>query len=169
STANQWFNRILIPLYHPGQRAMLHRSFANQRSDYQFVAEQLRRLNQKPSTLRVVKVNYAIIPIVKELLICLGNVEYFKLHKLYYLVEYNYFKEHKHRLTNSYIVRQKDGPYCTDLHIQKLKKGIPELEIKERKGKLLIGLSRNLFTNHDYLNGSPGSIIRKVVDKYGNL
>jgi len=39
-----WFGRILIPAYHPGQRAQIHRSFANQRSDFQFIAEQSRRL-----------------------------------------------------------------------------------------------------------------------------
>jgi uracil-DNA glycosylase family 4 len=33
-TIHAWFGRSLIPLYHPGQRAMIHRSFANQRSDY---------------------------------------------------------------------------------------------------------------------------------------
>src|SRR5690606_31771180 len=32
--ARHWMNRILIPLYHPGQRAMIHRSFLNQLADY---------------------------------------------------------------------------------------------------------------------------------------
>src|SRR5690606_4684265 len=107
-TSNQWLNRILIPLYHPGQRAMLHRSFANQRSDYQFVAEQLKKINRKRTATKTVRVNTDIIPVVKEILMCMGNVDYFKLHKLYYLVEYNYFKENNQRLTNAYIVRQKD-------------------------------------------------------------
>jgi len=31
-TARAWFGRLLIPLYHPGQRAMVHRSAANQGS-----------------------------------------------------------------------------------------------------------------------------------------
>ncbi|WPQ36580.1 uracil-DNA glycosylase [Achromobacter xylosoxidans] len=43
-TVNAWMGRKLIPVYHPGQRAMVHRSFANQLSDYQFVAENLRSL-----------------------------------------------------------------------------------------------------------------------------
>jgi uncharacterized phage-associated protein len=99
----------------------------------------------------------------------MNGVDYFKLHKLYYLVEYNYFKEHKQRLTNAYIVRQKDGPYCTDLHIQKLKKGMPELEIRQRNGNLIVGFSQNLFTNYRHLNGATGEIIKSVVEKYGNL
>jgi uracil-DNA glycosylase family 4 len=42
-----WYRRILIPLYHPGQRAMIHRSFFNQLVDYRFVAETYRRLGQE--------------------------------------------------------------------------------------------------------------------------
>lgn len=168
-TANNWFNRILIPLYHPGQRAMLHRSFANQRSDYQFVAEQLRQATKKQSVKKYLQINSDIIPIVKEIVMRMYSVDYFKLHKLYYLVEYNYFKEHSERLTKAYIVRQKDGPYCTDLHIQKLKKGIPELEIRNRNGQLIIGFSQNLFNTHEHLKGTKGEIIKGVIEKYGNL
>ena len=168
-TSNKWFNRILIPLYHPGQRAMMHRSFANQRSDYQFVAEQLKRLIKRPPTTKTIKVNSAILPIVKEILMSMASVDYFKLHKLYYLVEYTYFKEHQQRLTNAYIVRQKDGPYCTDLHIQKLKKGLPELEIKTSRGNLFLGLSHSLFDTYEHLNGRAGDIIHSVISKYGSL
>lgn len=168
-TSNDWYNRILIPLYHPGQRAMMHRSFANQRSDYQFVAEQLKRLNKKPTSTSTQKINSDIIPIVKEILMSMSSIDYFKLHKLYYLVEYNYFKEYNERLTNAYIVRQKDGPYCTDLHIQKLKKGIPDLEIKQRNGNLYVGFSKTLFSSYQHLNGTTGEVIKSVIEKYGNL
>lgn len=168
-TANYWFDRILIPLYHPGQRAMMHRSFANQRSDYQFVAEQLKHATKKKIYSNDHKVNSDIIPIVKDILMRTTIIDYFKLHKLYYLVEYNYFKECKVRLTNAYIVRQKDGPYCTDLHIQKLKKVMPELEIRNRNGHLFVGFSQNLFNSYEHLNGTKGEIIRDVIAKYGNL
>lgn len=45
-TNNPWMHRPLIPAYYPGQQAMVHRSLANQLSDYQFVAEALRRLKK---------------------------------------------------------------------------------------------------------------------------
>jgi uracil-DNA glycosylase family 4 len=168
-TANNWYNRILIPLYHPGQRAMMHRSFANQRSDYQFVSEQLKRVTTRSSSTKTFNPNSEVIPIVKEILMNLSSVDYFKLHKLYYLIEYNYFKEHQHRLTNAYIVRQKDGPYCTDLHIQKLKKAMPEMEIRKRNGGLFVGFSPNLFNNYQHINGTTGDIIKAVIAKYANL
>ena len=148
---------------------MMHRSFANQRSDYQFVAEQLKRLTKKVSIAKSFKVNSAILPIVKEILISMSSVDYFKLHKLYYLIEYNYFKKHKQRLTNAYIVRQKDGPYCTDLHIQKLKKGLPDLQIRTREGSLFLALSPNMFDYYEHLNGDVGQVIQDVMSRYGKL
>ena len=170
-TATNWYDRILIPLYHPGQRAMLHRSFANQRSDYQFVSEKLRRLTKKqiqknPKTL---KVNPTIFPIIKEMFYNQNSIEYFKLHKLFYLIEYKYFKEFHQRLTSAYIVRQKDGPYCTDLHFQKIKKALPNISISQRSGKLTLSYSSTLFDNDQHINSEAGGIIKKVIADYGNL
>lgn len=171
-TASSWFNRILIPLYHPGQRALLHRSLANQRSDYQFVSEQYRRGNNKSHNVKKnnSKVNHNVFPIILEMFFNLNSIDYFKLHKLFYLIEYNYYKEYKVRLTNAYIVRQKDGPYCTDLHIHKLKKAIPELEIKQKSGHLLLHYSKTLFRNEDQsIHNKVNELIKKIISKYGTL
>ncbi len=169
-TANQWFDRILVPFYHPGQRAMMHRSFANQRSDYQFVAEQLKRLiKPNKKAVQTTNINHDIVSIIKEILFSLNSVDYFKLHKLFYLIEYNYYKVYNERLTNAYIVRQKDGPYCTDLHFQKIKKALPELQIKQVKGNLIFNYSSSLFTTDEHINGDIGEIIKQTLAKYGNL
>ncbi|MDI9863506.1 uracil-DNA glycosylase family protein [Flectobacillus sp. DC10W] len=170
-TANDWFNRLLIPLYHPGQRAMLHRSFANQRSDYQFVFEQLKKIN-KPlkKTNSIGSIKYDILAIIKEILLNQSSIDYFKLHKLFYLIEYNYYKLHNTRLTNAYIVRQKDGPYCTDLHFQKLKKALPELQIRQINGNLIFNYTIDIFTTNDtHIEGEVGNIIKETIKKYGNM
>lgn len=169
-TANQWFDRILVPFYHPGQRAMMHRSFANQRSDYQFVAEQLNRI-KKPNkkSVQTANINHDIVSIVKEILFNLNSVDYFKLHKLFYLIEYSYYKIYNERLTNAYIVRQKDGPYYTDLHFQKIKKALPEIQVKQIKGNLVFNYSADLFVANNHINGDIGDIIKQTIVKYGNL
>lgn len=169
-TSNKWFDRILVPFYHPGQRAMMHRSFANQRSDYQFVADQLKKItNPNKKVLVSTKTTHDILSIIKEILFSLNSVDYFKLHKLFYLIEYNYYKTYNERLTNAYIVRQKDGPYCTDLHFQKIKKALPELQIKQVKGSLVFQYSSTLFTTDKHINGKVGDIIKHTLLKYGNL
>jgi uracil-DNA glycosylase family 4 len=169
-TANKWFNRILIPLYHPGQRAMMHRSFANQRSDYQFVGDRFRKLSQKPTGAKVSLVKSDILSNVREIISSMNGVDYFKLHKLYYLVEYNYYKLYQTKLSHAYIVRQKDGPYCTDLHIQKIKKGLPEVQVRTIRGNLFLNIAKDIFTsNANDVDDDIKNVVKDVVNKYGAL
>lgn len=169
-----WFNRILVPLYHPGQRAMLHRSMANQRSDYQFVAELLKYNTSKKRSVSG-KTSIEVGVIIEYLLKRKPVISYFGLHKLFYLIEYLSVKENGYRLTNSYIVRQKDGPYCTDLHIKKLERTIPELGIRWHKnGSFDIFKSNNSLFSHSLLDeydldDDVRRLIDNVVDKYGKM
>jgi uracil-DNA glycosylase family 4 len=127
-TLNRWYNRKLIPLYHPGARALVHRSMANQRSDYQFVADQLRRgAGRTRPVTGITKLRVAAI--AKEIVQLRGSLSYFALHKLMYLVECEAWKKFGHGLTDAYFIRQKEGPYCTDLHLAKLRKALPNLVV----------------------------------------
>jgi uracil-DNA glycosylase family 4 len=173
-TSKNWFNRILAPLYHPGQRAMIHRSFANQRSDYQFVSELFRRLDGQPKR-NYGKTSADIISILNIMFTAKPDISYFALHKLFYLVEYSYVKEFGQRLTGAYFIRQKDGPYCTDLHVSKIKKALPEIRIETKKGKLfLIKNAPTLFSEKTLLDGDPNSssikdLVCRIIEKYQGL
>jgi uracil-DNA glycosylase family 4 len=168
-TAHKWDARLLIPLYHPGQRAMIHRNFFNQRSDYQFVAETLRRLGKvkkHPSgdtaaaTQNILRQMFTISPVMS----------YFSLHKLVYLIEYFATKRLGSRLTRAYFVRQKDGPYCTELHAYKLKKCMPELIFKNRGGKLFLdgsALAPSLFGA--MATSAEFSLISEVMARYSSM
>jgi uracil-DNA glycosylase family 4 len=83
-TSRPWFGRCIIPLYHPGQRAMVHRCYANQRSDYQFVAEEWRRsLHPLKKTSGSTRAD--ILSVARYLLSNRRILSYFELHKLAYL------------------------------------------------------------------------------------
>lgn len=143
-TKNQWFGRFLIPLYHPGQRAMVHRSMGNQRSDYQFLAEHLYRLGLKKRKI------YGGTNKIASQLACfviskLSPVSYFSLHKIFYLLEYNYMKKYNDRLTSCYFIRQKDGPYCTDIHLSKLRKSIPSMRVSNRNKSIYLNIENDMF------------------------
>jgi uracil-DNA glycosylase family 4 len=146
-TANKWFDRILIPFYHPGQRAMIHRSMANQRSDYQFLSDSIKNLTRSPKNTSIKKLNLNVASIIDYLYKKKTSYTYFALHKLFYLIEYKSVVKFGLRLTNSYIIRQKDGPYCTELHILKLKKSLPYLEsrILSNTNILIYKNSNSLF------------------------
>ncbi|MBI3187268.1 MAG: uracil-DNA glycosylase [Gammaproteobacteria bacterium] len=162
-TAVDWYGRSLIPLYHPGQRAMLHRSLPNQRSDYQFLAEQIRRIGVKKRKVHG-KTNETLVDVVKAILSVNGDTSYFALHKLVYLLELGFSEEFGDRLTGAYFIRQKDGPYCTDLHITKLKNAIDNLKIIKNGVSLVLGLPpKDLFDEGESLFSA-----RTKVDQFIN-
>ncbi len=172
-TIHAWFGRQLIPLYHPGQRALLHRSFANQLSDYQFVAEKLRKLGKKSNGKRTIdksaKTRSDALAIVDGILREVPRLSYFALHKLFFLVEYAYFREHAKRLTGSYIIRQKDGPYCVDLHWRKLTKAFPALRVENTGGKMYLVNREELRLQGEPLDDDALSIIHQVAASYGDM
>ncbi|MCH7663826.1 MAG: uracil-DNA glycosylase [Chloroflexi bacterium] len=169
-SANEWYERLLIPAYHPGQRAMIHRSFLNQLADYQFIAEQLRRLDVSRK-VSVAPTGAVVSQLVASILSYEPEVSYFALHKIFYLVELAAVKRTGRRLTNAYIVRQKDGPYCTDLHIQKLKKSMPRLAVRSRSGKLYLGLGKNDLFEDSRCSVDPiaEEIVARVMAEYGSM
>ena len=169
-TIHRWFGRCLIPLYHPGQRAMIHRSFANQRSDYQFVAEQWRRLTQvrRPSSGAT---RSDVMAVARYLLANRGSVTYFELHKLAYLTEYLHVRRSGRRLTSAYFIRQKDGPYCTDLEIDRIRRADGAIRVFNKVGRLCLGLGADqtpkLFGYDAEISDEARAAADEAMERYG--
>lgn len=176
-TSRSWMKRTLIPVYHPGQRAMVHRSFANQLSDYQFVSEALHRLGKsrkKAGRVRPGSEAAKLGLVARRVLQDNPNgLSYFALHKLCFMAEIASLDSVGERLTNSYVVRQKDGPYFVDLHLAKLPQLVPGIKSWSKHGKILLGLSGQLeFLEGDVqigLGEKDEMAIEKVLAKYGGL
>ena len=173
-SANKWFDRILIPCYHPGQRAMIHRSMANQRSDYQFIADKLKKTGTSPKSKPILKPQLNVALIIDYLFHKKSSYTYFAIHKLFYLIEYKSVAKFGHRLTNSYIIRQKDGPYCTELHLLKLKKALPYLGSKNLSAsnitlfKMPLKLFEERLVDQYEIDEEIKELIDKVLDEHGN-
>jgi uracil-DNA glycosylase family 4 len=168
-TSNNWYGRYITPLYHPGQRAMIHRSYANQRSDYKFVADQLKQLGMKPRAIRG-NTNDSIARIVRVVLNSKYELSYFALHKIMYLLEWVHMQEKGDRLTGAYFIRQKDGPYCTDLHLTKLKNAMPDLKVMKKGSKIFLRLQgEDLFTSHSAIPDIDPALIRYIENKLADL
>jgi len=175
-TSSAWFGRKLIPAYHPGQRAMVHRSFANQLSDYQFIAESLRRIDRPRRRISATGTARSgarkLGQVARRLLKQEPNgLSYFALHKLCFLAEVAQLEAAGERLTNSYVVRQKDGPYFVDLHPAKLPNLVPGLSIEKSGSSLRVRLSHQLeFDGHEdpsHLSTQELATIDGVVRRYG--
>jgi hypothetical protein len=156
---------------------MVHRSFANQLSDYQFVAENLRRIgkSRKRASSAKPRSEAAKLGLVaqKALRGSPNGLSYFALHKLCFLAEIASLESSGERLTNAYVVRQKDGPYFVDLHLAKLPQLIPGIQTWSERGKVLLRLAPQLgfldTDDHPGLGKSDEAAIEKVLAKYGRM
>lgn len=170
-TKQAWFGRVLMPLYHPGQRAMIHRSFANQRSDYQFVAEEWHRL-QQPRRTSSGSTRADVLAVARYLLASLGTATYFELHKLAYLTEYLYVRKSGRRLTSAYFIRQKDGPYCTDLELARLRRADDSIRVFKTGTKLCLQLGTNetqqLFADQLEISKEGKAAADEAIERYGD-
>lgn len=171
-TVKPWYGRKLSPLYHPGQRAMIHRSFANQLVDYNFIAETLNKKKQDlaHSARKITKSK--TIAVISEILKRKPRLTYFSLHKLFFLIENESIARTGARITDCYIIRQRDGPYCVDLHIGKIKKTFPMVKWESQKNKLYAFLpTADLFSGADVkdLSEEQLNVISAVVTRYGAM
>lgn len=160
-TRNSWFGRTLIPLYHPGARALIHRNFALQTADYYFVGEAARRIEtkQQPRKSTQVPVRNGW-NVVRHLISRLGSTSLFKLHKTVYLIEYRYRSQVGQPLTDFFFIRQKDGPYCVEL-ATKWHREFEDVELLFSKGQpTFYWKGSDLFKSE--VNIDPN--IRSVVD-----
>ncbi len=172
-TAIPWYGRLLLPLYHPGQRAMIHRSFANQSADYQFLAETVGRSKKGRRKQAFSPARFDATILAEAILSMTGPISYFALHKLSYLSELRHKEEFGERITASYYVRQKDGPYCVDLHPARLKKAGLDVVVTGGKHPVVARAIGSLFEEpcrDDFELGETALfVIQKVVEKYGGL
>lgn len=172
-TSRSWFGRELVPLYHPGQRAMIHRSFANQAADYQFLSERVKRLGS--STRKASgKARSDAVHLASAILSKFGKLSYFSFHKYSYLAEYIYSLKSGRRLTGAYFVRQKDGPYCVDLHPQRLKNAGAGIEIVGSGNRLyVVPAPIQMFElspgGEDFIDSDVVDVVNEVYRRYSNL
>lgn len=163
-TVHSWNGVSLIPLYHPGARAMIHRNFATQSADYYFVGEFLRR-QRKLGSLRKRSLSKKIEEqwdIVKYAISKAGTMSLFRLHKFFYLLDYNSTKSTGHPITDFIYIRQKDGPYCVELGSRWYSAHQDEIKISVKDGSPIISWrARDFFTQAPRIRGE----ISKPIDQ----
>lgn len=120
-----WNERVLVPLYHPGPRALIHRSLLNQRADFVRLAkladplgglkQATRRRGAKASAVRQAVPNGPLEQVILALTRSLGDLSYFKLTKMLYLVDLVARERLGYLLTGSTYLRMQEGPWLPDL------------------------------------------------------
>lgn len=173
-----WKDTILVPLYHPGPRAVIHRSILNQRSDFMSLAKLVDPLKgfKRNSQIRTSGAFHALdlkkISVFQKVILgivqSLGRITYFKLTKLLYLIDLLALERLGHTITGEIYLRQQEGPWPPALQKQ-----IPQLKNCE----VIITKTRNI----PYIQQGPSPrfsvdlnepylvIIAEVLSEYGKL
>lgn len=121
-----WNGRLLVPMYHPGPRALIHRSMLQQRADYVALSKLVdprtglkgrrRRADVWNSGRNLSgEVGGTLEQTVLVILQSLGKLSYFKLHKLLYLIDVASLQMHGSVLTGATYLRMQEGPWLTTL------------------------------------------------------
>lgn len=177
SKAQNWAGKVLIPLYHPAPRAMVHRSFAKQTSDYIALAKfvdpvkgtiitkkkkfVIKKSESKIKFHNVQKVINALLDSVKEM-------SYFKLVKLLYFVDFLSIERYGMSVTGEIYIRQQEGPWLPKIRTYLTLMDGKELDLFIKQGRPFIrrGHKPRLMIA---LNEKDLEIIADVMTKYGHL
>jgi len=165
-TVHKWNGVNLIPLYHPGARAMIHRNFAAQSADYYFVGEFLRRIAKSKSN-RNRKSSIKLEEkwgIVRYVIFKSGIITLFRLHKFFYLLDCQSLKANGNSITDFVYIRQKDGPYCVELGSRWFTAYQDEIKVVKKNGVLhIIWINRDLFANVPEIDDSIKTQIDRLL------
>lgn len=118
-----WRNTRIFPLYHPGPRAIIHRSLTKQRSDFMLlskVVHPIKRLVGRKKARAKAPILFPagmspIQQVARVLLELGGRMTYFKMTKLMYLIDLFSLKKLGHMVASDIYLRQVEGPWPPDL------------------------------------------------------
>ena len=117
-----WAGVNLMPLYHPGQRAQVHRSFGAQRRDFFRLSKAVdpqkglvRRATHEMPRQRRRLTSPRLADVISSLVAQTGPVSKFKLAKLLFLADLTAMNLAGDGLTGSVYLRQEDGPWPPEM------------------------------------------------------
>lgn len=119
-----WRNSHLFPLYHPGPRAIIHRSTLRQRSDYMLLSKIVHPIkgmigsknkSKARNTSAVLGEMSKMQQVARVLLELGGRMTYFKLTKLMYLVDLFSLERFGQCVASNIYLRQVNGPWPPNL------------------------------------------------------
>ncbi len=172
-----WASRLLVPMYHPGPRALVHRNFPKQTADFLRLAKVVKPdtglvRSRKPRT----GVTQSILPGMAspfQHLVCmivqrLGRITYFQLTKLLYLIDLTSIQRIGRSLTGEIYLRQQEGPWPPAL--QKLVPPLNGWEIKTSvRGRIPLVEPGEAGRFQAEIDSEFASIVDEVLEQYGTL
>ena len=169
-----WNGRYLFPLYHMSPRAAIHRNTSKQRADFitlSHIVDPVRGLkNQvaitKQSVAKSANANNILLDMVVAIITELKTVSFFKLTKLLYLIDYNYYKEFGTSMSGNVYLRMQEGPWIPNLRNIAKEFDKKLFSTTFVKGKPVLSHKENGYVNE--LTDEQQQYIKVIVKKYVN-
>jgi len=163
-----WNNRFLVPLYHMGPRAAIHRNLIKQRADFIVLSHIVDPIEgvKKPTRANKKKSSEGglLLDMVMEVLVELKTVSFFKLTKLLYLIDYGHYKDFGTSISGSVYLRMQEGPWIPSLR-SITKEHDNKLFKNSFKGKKpFLSYTWSEYTSQ--LTDEQKAYIKKVVQQY---
>jgi len=169
-----WWGRRLFPVYHPGPRALIHRSLAKQRADFMLLAKQVhpatglierRKRETKPLVIQQLTPLQQVAMAILEMK---GRLTFFKLTKLLYLVDLQAVRVRGHAFAGEVYLRQVDGPWLPNL--DKELKAMDGFEVRRFFAHKLPMVALGPCPRFGLqLDDAVLETITEVVEKYGDM
>jgi uracil-DNA glycosylase family 4 len=171
-----WYRSKLFPLYHPGPRAMVHRSLAKQRSDFMRLAKAVHPEGGLRTAKKVNPKRKSLLPagamplqqVVRAFLELSGRMTYFKLTKLLYLFDLQAMRVLGRTYASDVYLRQVDGPWPP--HLDKALKAMEGYEVRRwfSRGVPIVNIGPSPRAEIQ-LNDDALRIISEVWEKFGGF
>lgn len=172
-----WNRRKLMPLYHPGPRALIHRSLTKQRADYIVLSKLvhpqngfINKANKKAlfssmnTSAEFNKFEQVVYTIIKSL----GEATYFKITKLLYFIDLTALERLGYMLTDTIYLRQQEGPWTPELKkvIKRFNNNEIILSYRKKIPIVKLGLPPRFSIS---LDNEELILINDIIQKYGQM
>ncbi|WP_313164660.1 uracil-DNA glycosylase family protein [Sedimentibacter sp.] len=168
-----WEMRNLVPLYHMGPRALIHRPIIKQRGDFialSHIVDPLNGLKKHKSinnsNIKITQDNMSL-KIIKYIIKRFNEISMFKLTKIMYLADYNSYLSYGSTISNFTYLRMQEGPWIPILKdiIKNLEGNEIKVEFKKQK-PLLIYKNYEDFNIDAELDEVKLNILNEIIEKY---
>lgn len=171
-----WEHRKLVPLYHMGPRALIHRPLTKQRSDFitlSHIVDPIAGL--KSDKKKATNKNTTVVPndsstkIVEYIIKKAKEISMFKLTKIMYLADYYSYLKFGSTISNFTYLRMQEGPWIPIL--KEIMKSIEGNEVKvvfkEHKPYFIyIKANNSDFDVEVEINEEKLNVLNETIERY---
>lgn len=174
----EWEHRKLVPLYHMGPRALIHRSIIKQRADFitlSHIVDPITGLkkDKKKTTLNrqfsTTIQNEILLELIEYIIKKFKEISMFKLTKIMYLADYNSYLKCGSTISNFTYLRMQEGPWIPVLKDITKKLEDKNINVAFNKGKPYFIYNKECdYDSNIDLNNEKMNILNEIIEKYVN-